>query len=133
MKNTIFACTMFLVGCMWNGADSAYGQGVLTLRDLLPEVQEEVPESQVPTAREAACLATEAYVERMGGLSDNESFDGPRLLFLGFDVEGFARSGDKIWEVRITTSMASALVALRAIAWVNPDTAKVHFVCGPWE
>jgi hypothetical protein len=133
MKNALFACMVFLAECMWDGAGPACGQGILTSRDLLPEVPEEVPGSRVPTSREAACLATDAYMERTGGLSADESFDGPRLFFLGFDMDGFAKSGDKIWEVRITTLMPSARVALRAIAWVNPDTAQVHFVCGPWE
>ena len=49
-------------------------------------------------------------------------------MILGIDVPKFASKGDRIWEVRYILMNGE----LRVIAWINPKTADVYFVIGPW-
>lgn len=51
-----------------------------------------------------------------------------RPIKIGYDIPGFAKKGDKIWEARIETLEGD----FRAIIWINLPNSKPYFVVGPW-
>jgi len=53
----------------------------------------------------------------------------PTLVGISTDINGFAKSGDKVWEVRIVSEKKG----LRALYFVNPKTGDVHMVCKPGQ
>ena len=124
-------CMVMALGCMGAWSRGVCGEGVLCLDQLKPAIPEEVPGSRVPTWMHAGGVAMHAYENKTGGADALESFNA-NLFYLDFDMDGFAKSGDLIWEVKIDILKPEPHRALRAIAWVHPDTAQVHFLCAPW-
>lgn len=51
------------------------------------------------------------------------------IVILGFDIPGFAKTGEKIWEARVVTLNNE----LRAILWIHPMTEKVFVVIAFWK
>lgn len=84
--------------------------------------------TKVETESDAERLAFDNYMKRMNGnISATEAVREVVVVVLGYDVDGFAKRGEKIWEARVMDNQA-----LRAIIWVN-RSGDVHFVFGPWE
>ena len=111
----------------------AYGQEIPYLRELEKSVALEITGAKISKADDASRIAIGAYLHKMRGISAYEAPDNPSIIKLGFDVPDFAKSGDKIWEVRIFLTMtADGTHVLRAILWVNPNTENVQYICGPW-
>ena len=110
-----------------------YGQELPSLRDLERAEKPELPGAKVSHGNDASRIAQKAYVEKVRSLSAYEGAGKANVVELGFDVKDFAKTGDKVWEVRLTTMNPDGRRALRAILWVHSETEQVHFVCGPWE
>jgi len=100
-------------------------------RLLFPVLQEVLTNrlqgAKVPDAEQASLLAMKAYI-RTSGLSAQEGPSQPSLMEVGFPVEGYAKVGDKIWEVRITALTKDGNRAIRAIIWVHAQTGQARFV-----
>lgn len=93
----------------------------------------ELPGANIPNGNAAARIAQKAYVEKMQSLSTYEGSGQPKLVELGFEIKGFAKVGDAVWEVRFTNLNPKGHCSLRAILWVHAETKAVHFVCGSWS
>lgn len=106
-----------------------------TLEDLRNRNKLEIKGAKVSKAQDAKNLAEGEYLEKLlktrAGMLANEGASDISIATLGFDVPEFGKTGDKIWEVRITLQIN--LERVRAIAWIHPQTGKVHFVIGPWQ
>ncbi len=110
--------TLMLIGC-----------GMLCMARDLSAPMITICGAKVETESAAKRLAFDNYIRKMkGNISATESVRDVTIIVLGYDVGGFAKKGEKIWEARVTDNQA-----LRAILWVNPRSENVHFVCGPWE
>ena len=116
-----------------SGTMTATGQELPSLRELERAERPEIPGAKVANGNDAARISQKAYVEKMHGLSAYEGAGGGSIIELGFEVKGFAKLGDKVWEIRFTSMNPAGRRALRAILWVHSETGQVHFVCGPWE
>lgn len=82
--------------------------------------------AQIETEASAKRVAFGSYIrERNGSISATETVRDVRALVLGFDMDGFATNGAKIWEARVFDREA-----LRALIWINPYTSQVRFLCG---
>jgi hypothetical protein len=107
-----------------------------TLEDLRNRSQLEIKGAKVSKAQDARNLAEGEYLEKLlktrAGMLANEGASDISIATLGFDVPEFGKTGDKIWEVRIALHIKLEQ-DLRAIAWIHPQTGKVHFVIGPWQ
>jgi len=77
--------------------------------------------AKVSSPDEAVSLAVEAYFRRAGGLRALQRAQAVGASSLGFDVPGFASTGDRVWEVRVYEG-----VALSAVIWVNAETGRAH-------
>lgn len=61
--------------------------------------------------------------------------DTKYIFSLGYDIPGFANSGDQLWEVWIEqkhTNLKEKLASPLAIFWVHPCTGEVYCAWGPW-
>ncbi len=88
------------------------------------------PGATVGTEAQAREVAFRAYVEKMKlGILAEEGITGAALLALGYDVPGFAKRRDPVWEVRIETISLET----RALIWVHALSGMVLFVVGPWD
>jgi hypothetical protein len=88
------------------------------------------PGAAVETEGKARELAFRAYVEKMKlRILAEEGITHAGLLTIGYDIPGFARRRDPVWEVRIETLS----VETRALIWVHAHSGRVLFVIGPWE
>jgi hypothetical protein len=122
-----------LIVIILNMATLVYGQEIPSLKEMENAEKPELPGARVPNGDDASRIAQKAYFNRMGGLSAYEGSGYASLVELGFAIEGFAREGDKIWEVRITIMNTNGRRSLRAIIWVHSETEQVYFMCGPWK
>lgn len=113
---------------------SIRGQYVEHIRypgDTEPYVQQ-IKGAKVSTQEEAKKIAKEAYSKKT---KYKVSVAGARtnVEVLGFDVPGFGKMGDKVWDVRFTKDITNVSInATIAIIWVHPKTAEVYFLIGPW-
>lgn len=96
----------------------------------------EIKGAKVGTARQAEKLGLGAYMGRIGwprhGLLASEA-PGASVTTLDIDLPGFAKSGQQVWEVRITSLSRDSRRALRAIILIHPETERPFVVLGPWD
>ena len=109
------------------------GQELPSLRELERAEMPEIPGAKISTDSAATRIAQKAYVAKMQGISAYEGPGRASIVELGFEVEDFAKTGDRVWEIRFTSMNPDGRRALRAILWVHSETEKVYFVCGPWK
>lgn len=103
---------------------------VLALTGTAPAQPKLPPGAVVETEVKARDLAFRAYVEKMKlGILAEEGVTGAALLAVGYDVPGFARRGDPVWEIRVQTISLET----RALIWVHAQSGNVLFVIGPWD
>lgn len=89
----------------------------------------EIPGAAVASEADARRAALAAYVKKTDfAVSATEGTGQAGIVRLGFEIRGFAEKGEPIWQVPIR----AIGMELRAIIWINPRTAKVLFVVGPW-
>lgn len=87
--------------------------------------------NHVLTESKAKRIARDAYAEKMGvHLMAEEGIWKVDIQTIGFDIPGFAKRGDQLWEARV---MAFLNRETRAIIWVNANTEQVYYVIGPWK
>lgn len=79
--------------------------------------------ANVSTENEARQIALQAYFKRMGGLRALQTAKVVSVHRLDVKIRGFARKGDRVWEVRIY-----GLRDLRAVIWVHSESAKTFFL-----
>jgi hypothetical protein len=82
-----------------------------------------LPGARVSHPGQAVDLATRAYFARAGGMRALQSAEAVGAASLGFDVPGFARAGDRVWEVRVHERGT-----LSAVIWVNAETGDSRFL-----
>jgi hypothetical protein len=82
-------------------------------------------ESTVSSPYEASELALRNYIYYLS----KEQVLKPALVGISSDIEGFAKSGEQVWEVRIVNKEKG----LMALYFVNPKTGAVHMVCSPGQ
>ena len=120
MKNSMIM-VIFLAMC-----------GIVSMGKDLASPPLQIEGTKLPTQSDAKRVAFEAYVKKMNleilaeeGVREREI----AIVTLGYDVRDFAAKGERIWEVRVLTIEGR----LRSIVWINPNTEKVYFICGPWD
>lgn len=121
-----------LSGCLLTSALLLNGEGLpLSVLQGLRQNKVILSGAKVHDGEAASRLAIEAYASKSSGVSAYESSSLPVLVELGFPIRGYARQGDKIWEVRITSLTQNGTRSLRAILWIHSQTAQVYFLCSP--
>ncbi len=130
-KLTAIACAFLIVSV----AGSIPIQYIETIRypgDTGRHVQE-IKGAKVSKQLDASGIATTAYEKKTkkGGFAGRTNIE-----VLAFDIPGFGKRGDKVWEVRFTEVIiekgAGGWNATIAILWVHSETTEVYFVIGPW-
>ena len=92
----------------------------------------EIPGAKIATEADARRIALDAYARKANRANVLSATDIVRkidVIVFGFDLPGFAKQGDKVWEVRFTGLEKE----LRAILWVHANSGDLHFLCGPWQ
>lgn len=79
--------------------------------------------ARVSTEAQAKKIATEAYFKKTRGLRGVQSAKVVSIHTLDVQIKGFARKGDRVWEVRIYGPRD-----LRAVIWVHSGSAKTYFL-----
>lgn len=90
----------------------------------------ELKGAKVSTEAEAEELAWKQYITRMLKPRGISATEGPRVVAIetvGFDMLGYAKKGDAVWEVRVIDFVSG----LNAIAWVHSETKAVKFLLLP--
>lgn len=82
-----------------------------------------IERAKVSTEDQASKIALQAYFKKMGGLRALQTAKVVSVHRLDVKVKGFARKGDRVWEVRIY-----GLRDLRAVIWVHSESAKTFFL-----
>jgi len=118
-----------------------YAPNPLPWYELQKQPPLQLPDAAVSNEQRARELAFSAYQERMG--EELNPYDAPgktSLLTVGFDIPDFAKAGDTLWEVSITTlqgrdtsGTVQNTFGLAAISWVHPISGAVYPLIGPWE
>jgi hypothetical protein len=79
--------------------------------------------ARVSTEAQANKIATEAYFKKTRGLRGVQTAKVVSIHTLDVEIKGFARKGDRVWEVRIYGPRD-----LRAVIWVHATSAKTYFL-----
>lgn len=79
--------------------------------------------AKVSTEDQAEKLATEAYFKKMGGKRAIQTAKVVSILKMNVEIKGFARKGDRVWDVRIYGARD-----LSAVIWVHSETAATKFL-----
>jgi hypothetical protein len=86
----------------------------------------------VPDAETALGIALRAWTDSHRGMLATESWRCSGPLALNFDVDGFAKAGDEIWECHLfRLDLTDTRIKMQATLWVHSLTAQVHFVHAP--
>lgn len=96
----------------------------------LSEQSLELKGAKVTTEAQAKELVFKQYISQMlksRGVSATESPQLASIETLGFDMPGYAKKGDIIWEVRVIDLVSG----LNAIAWVHSETQAIKFLLLP--
>jgi len=87
--------------------------------------------AKVSTEAQAKSLAENQYfslmLKRHRGISATESARVVGIETVGFDMPGYAKKGDVVWEVRIVDFVSG----LNAIIWVHSESQAVKFLLLP--
>jgi len=87
--------------------------------------------AKVSTEAQAKSLAEHRYfslmLKRGRGISATESARVVGIETVGFDMPGYAKKGDAVWEVRIIDFVGG----LNAIIWVHSESQAVKFLLLP--
>lgn len=79
--------------------------------------------ARVSSEAQAKKIATEAYFKKTRGLRGVQSAKVVSIHTLDVEIKGFARKGDRVWEVRIYGPRD-----LSAVIWVHSASAKTYFL-----
>ncbi len=109
------------------------GQQPPSPEDLKKVAPPTIPGARASQAKQAQHIALTAYLAKAGGLMATEDLAPTAVVTLGYDVPGFAKSGDRIWEVRALWWRPDLTRALRSILWVHSETSQVYFLTGVWQ
>ena len=82
-------------------------------------------DKEVSSPYQASELALRNYIYYSLG----EQVLKPALVGISRDIDGFAKSGDQVWEVRIVNKEKGLI----ALYFVSPKTGNVHMVCKPGQ
>lgn len=119
---------LLIVGVICVGKIAAAGETPVDRFDTTPKFKG----AKVDSGIAARQLADKQYFIKLRdleyGVLANEGVRSVSIIKLGYNIPDFANKGERIWEVRIL-----AWEELRSIIWINPTTAKVRFLAGPWE
>jgi len=120
---------LLIVGVICVGNIAAASETPIDIFDKTPKFKDAKVESGIA----ARVLADKQYVLKFrdmeSGVLATEGVRSVSIIKLGYNIPDFAKKGEKLWEVRILLDGEE----LRSIIWINPTTAKVRFVSGPWE
>lgn len=110
----------FLSGAWESGPRGTNAPSNSRTGDSKPQVESE----------QAAKQALNIYSQRLGKPLDDDFVETTTMLTLGYDIQGFARKGAKVWEARIARAFDDRTTGLIEIAWINTDTGQVLFLTG---
>lgn len=79
--------------------------------------------ARVSSEAEAKKIAVDAYFKRTRGLRGVQTAKVVSIHTLDVEIKGFARRGDRVWEVRIYGARD-----LMAVIWVHSKSAKTFFL-----
>ena len=117
---------LLIVGVICVGKIAAAGETPVDGFDTTPKFKDAKVESGIA----ARVLADKQYVLKMEShVLANEGIHSVSIVKLGYNIPEFANKGERIWEVRVLAYQDE----MRSIIWINPTTAKVRFLTGPWE
>lgn len=95
-----------------------------------PAMPLEITGAKIASEEQARHFAFKHYVERMKvNILAEESVRTVAIIKVGYDISGFAKKGDLIWDTRVLALENE----LRGIIWVHPGTEKVLFITGAWD
>lgn len=86
-------------------------------------------------ANETSCwsvseeAASKAVLDKYPGILQGAYLFGPTVATLKTDIPSFARSGEKVWHVRIHCNKGGP----HALFFVHPETGKVYTIMRPGE
>ena len=121
MKNIVFVTILLLNVIVYVGISEE--------RDLAKQ-KDIIKDAKVEQQSKVKQIVFKKYVEKIGGnIMANEGIRDISIVKIGYDIDGFAKKGEKIWETRVLTLNGE----LRAIIWLHPNTEKIYFVTGSWD
>jgi hypothetical protein len=126
--STIVMLFVFNIVCI-----RVWGQNLPTIQELQKPVSLEIPGAKVSTSKEAHNIGIKSYFNKVGGLLATENIVPTSIITLGYDIPGFAKSGDKVWELRALSWGPDIIQQLRGILWVHSVTGSVYFSSGLWD
>ena len=127
--------SMSLVALGQLGYDKLTAEGVRALgisENLVPKETgklEEIQNAKVKAA-DAEKFAEKAFSNKCGGRGSFERAYPAKPFCIGYDIDGFAKKGAALWQVKVYNTIE---VYLLAVIWVHPETGQVYFVCGMWD
>ena len=131
MRRQLFCYSIFIV-CEFMMFQIIEGQELLPRQQASNAVRQEIQGALLAQEDDARHVAIEAYFTRQGGLLATES-EVLSIVTIGFDIPGFAKKGEKLWEIRFTDMGSNGVQRLlRAILYLHPNTSAIHAVVGPW-
>jgi len=131
MCRFIFLSCIFLF-CELVIMQAVGGQELLSRQQTSETKPQEISGAVLSQEKDARHVAIEAYFTRQGGLLATES-EVLSIVTIGFDIPGFAKKGERLWEVRFTDMGSNGVQRLlRAILYIHPNTSAIHAVVGPW-
>ena len=86
--------------------------------------------AKVSTEAQAKELAWQSYWSLMFkdyGISATEGIRVSEIITLGFEVPGYAKKGDRVWEMRVVDLISG----LRAILWIHAESEQTKFLISP--
>jgi hypothetical protein len=87
---------------------------------LLPDMST----AKVATAEAAVKAVVQKIISDHDGLPSTYGPKTKLSFILGFDVPGFGKQGDRVWQVHLTALTGQAM----RIAWVNAEDTTVMFL-----
>lgn len=121
---TCLSCVLFIAAA----ADAQHIDAKALKR--LDEAPLTVPGAKIATEQQARSLAlatfADAQMKAKQGVSSTEGARIDSVATLGFDLDGFGKRGDKIWQASIRELAAGS--AVTAIVWIHADTGRARML-----
>ncbi|HYP02177.1 MAG TPA: hypothetical protein VER76_18440 [Pyrinomonadaceae bacterium] len=126
MNKLLLALTCLLLTGSFSSVRAQYVNPMPRMEDVRRQPIE-LKGATLSTEALAKDIADAAYWKLGCGWLANEASGVNGVVQLGFDMPGFAKQGDLIWEVRVVLMHTQ----LRALIWVHSETGKVKFLIAP--
>jgi hypothetical protein len=89
-----------------------------------------IPGAKIDTEEQAQRLAFSVFADARNkasnGVSATESAQIDSVVTLGFDLDGFGRRGDKVWQATIREMTAG--LGVTALIWIHAQTGQTRIL-----